>query len=104
MPRPTACFDRIIPGVGNLASRSFGMHHLVALVQGQTLAAVKYHLKTKLGISKENYKHCKAYIIYGTGQGSSDSPTVWLVISSILFDCYELKAFGAIFESPDCTV
>jgi hypothetical protein len=100
----TACYDRIIPGVGNLASRAFGMHRFVALVQGKTLEEVRYHLKTKLGISDENYKHCDIYPIYGTGQGSGNSPTVWLVISSILFDCYESKAFGATFESPDRTL
>jgi hypothetical protein len=97
----TACYDRIIPGVGNLASRAHGMHKFVALVQGHTLEEVRYHLKTKLGISTENYQHCKTSPIYGTGQGSGNSPTVWLVISSILFDCYESKAHGAIFESPD---
>jgi hypothetical protein len=54
----TACYDRIIPGIGNLASRSFGMHRFIALVQGRTLEEVKYHLKTKLGVSEENYQHC----------------------------------------------
>jgi hypothetical protein len=28
----------------------------------------------------------------------------WLVIRSILFDCYESKAFGTTFKSPDWTV
>lgn len=51
----TACYDRIIPGVGNLASRSFGMHRSVALVQGETLEDVRYHLKTKMGVTDENY-------------------------------------------------
>jgi hypothetical protein len=97
----TACYDRIIPGVGNLASRAHGMHKFVALVQGHTLEEVRYHLKTKLGISTENYQHSKISPIYGTGQGSGNSPTVWLVISSILFNCYESIAHGAIFESPD---
>jgi hypothetical protein len=87
-----ACYNRIIPGVGNLASRAHGMHKFVALVQGKTLEDVRYHLKTKLGISAENYQHCQISLIYGTGQGSGNSPTVWLVISSILFNCYESKA------------
>ena len=77
------------------------MHRYVALVQGETLEEVKYHLKTKIGITEESYQHCKLYPIYGTGQGSGNSPTIWLVISSVLFKCYEDKAYGAIFESPD---
>jgi hypothetical protein len=68
------------------------------------LEDIQYHLKTQLGISEENYKHCQCFPIYGTGQGSGNSPTVWLVISSVLFNCYEEKAYGAVFESPDCTI
>jgi hypothetical protein len=96
-----ACYNRIIPGVGNLASCTQGMHRFVALVQGNTLEGVWYHLQTKLGICTENYQHCQIYPIYGAGQGSSNSPTVWLVISSILLNCYKSKAYGAVFESPD---
>ena len=100
----TACYDRIIPGLGNLASRSHGLHRCVALVQGHTLEDVRYHLKTNLGITEENYTHCEIYPIYGTGQGSGNSPTVWLVISSVLFNCYESRAHGALFESPDRSI
>ena len=100
----TACYDRILPGLGNLASRCHGLHRLVAIVQGATLEEVHYHLKTSLGITEDNYKHCDIHPIYGTGQGSGNSPTVWLVISSVLFNCYETKAHGALFESPDRSV
>ena len=100
----TACYDRIIPGVGNLASRSHGLHRNVAIVQGSTLQEVKYHLKTQLGVTDEYYQHCTISPIYGTGQGSGNSPTVWLVVSSILFRCYSATANGARFESPDGSV
>ena len=100
----TACYDRIIPGLGNLASRCHGLHRCVALVQGRTLQDVHYHLKTNLGITEENYHHCEIYPIYGTGQGSGNSPTVWLVVSSVLFNCYESRAHGALFESPDRSI
>ena len=97
----TACYDRIIPSLGNLASRGYGLHRCVALVQGSTLSEAKYHLKTKFGITEEFYRHCEFHPIYGTGQGSGNSPTIWLVISSVLFDSYESQAHGATFESPD---
>ena len=100
----TACYDRIIPGIGNLASRSHGLHRYVALVQGKTLEEVKYHLKTQLGVSEDFYQHCTVTPIYGTGQGSGNSPTIWLVVSSILFKCYSKRAFGARFESPDRSI
>ena len=97
----TACYDRIIPGVGNLASRCHGIHCQVALVQGISLEDVKYFLKTQLGISEESYQHCTITPIYGTGQGSGNSPKIWLVVSSILFKCYSERAHGARFETPD---
>ena len=97
----TACYDRIIPGVGNLASRSHGLHRNIAFVQGATLETVRYHLKTQLGVTDEHYQHCVIYPIYGTGQGSGNSPTIWLVVSSALFICYDARAFGARFETPD---
>jgi hypothetical protein len=100
----TACYDRIIPGVGNIASRAHGLHRTIALVQGTTLAKVKYHLKTQLGVTDNFYHHCTISPIYGTGQGSGNSPTVWLVVNSILFRCYSEKAHGARFESPDGTI
>jgi hypothetical protein len=59
---------------------------------GKTLEEVKYHLKTQLGVSEDHYKHYQISPVYGTGQGSGNSPTVWLVISSILFICYSEKA------------
>jgi hypothetical protein len=68
------------------------------------LKEVRYHLKTQLGVSDEHYKHCQILPVYGTGQGSGNSPTVWLVISSILFTCYSKKAHGATFESPDKSI
>jgi hypothetical protein len=100
----TACYDRIIPGLGNLASRSHGLNQTIAIVQGKTLSDVRYHLKTQLGVTDKFYQHSTISPIYGTGQGSGNSPTVWLVISSILFWCYSATAHGARFESPDGAV
>jgi hypothetical protein len=51
----------------------------------------------------EHSQHCARFPIYSTGQGSGNSPMVWLVISSILFDCCEDKAHSSTFESPDGT-
>jgi hypothetical protein len=38
--------------------------------------------------------------IYGTGQGSGNSPTVWLFISATLFDVYSEQAHDAFFQDP----
>eukprot|EP00957_Ditylum_brightwellii_P148094 11275449-Ditylum_brightwellii.AAC.1 len=66
-----------------------------------TLQEARFKLKTVLGISEEFYQHCQAFPIYGTGQGSTNSPTIWFFINSTLFDIHEAKAHGATFTMPD---
>ncbi|MEM7284523.1 MAG: hypothetical protein AAF438_23235, partial [Pseudomonadota bacterium] len=67
----------------------------------RTLQDAKYKLKTSLGVSENFYSHCTVYPIYGTGQGSGNSPAIWCFISNTLFDCFEERAHGATFESPN---
>ena len=100
----TSCYDRIPCFLANVVSRKFGMHRRVCIVHGTTLAEARYHLKTKLGISEEFVQHCRAHPLFGTGQGSGNSPMYWLFISSTLFDVYESKATGATYESHDKTL
>ena len=42
--------------------------------------------------------------IYGSGQGSGNSPGLWCAISSVLFDVYKQQGCGASFYSPDKTI
>jgi hypothetical protein len=73
----------------------------VVFVHASTLAETKYKLKTSLGVSDEFYKNCDAYPIYGTGQGSGNSPAIWFIVSSMLFSRHQEKAHGAFFCTPD---
>jgi hypothetical protein len=84
-----------------LISRKYGLHRNVAAVCGTTLAEVHYKIKTMLGVSEESYLHCSAHPIYGTGQGSRNLATCWLLRCSTLFDCYKTQAHGASYESVD---
>jgi hypothetical protein len=97
----TSCYDRIPCFLANVASRKYGMHCKVCIVQGRALQEARYHLKTKLGISKSFIKHSTQFPWFGTGQGSGNSPMVWLFICSTLFDTYEEHAHGSTYESPD---
>jgi hypothetical protein len=65
----TSSYNRIIPWMASLFSRSHGLHRNVCLVHARTLQEARYLLKTQLGISEESYSHCRAFPIYGTGQG-----------------------------------
>jgi hypothetical protein len=96
----TSCYDCIIPWMASLLSRSHGLHRNVCLVHARTLQEARYLLKKPL-ISDESYSHCRAFPIYGTGQGPGNSPMIWCFISSMLFDIYQEHALGASYASPD---
>jgi hypothetical protein len=96
----SSCYDRIIPSIASLAG-SYGQHQALCFIHGTFLQQAKYVLKTKLGLSDEEYSHCRLHPIYGTGQGSANSPVIWALISSRLFDAQAARAYGATFVSPD---
>ena len=96
-----SCYDRIIPALASLIGRKFGLHKNVVFVHANTLEETKYKLKTSMGVSEEFYANCKAFPIYGTGQGSGNSPAIWCIVSSVLFSCHQDRAHGAYFCTPD---
>eukprot|EP00957_Ditylum_brightwellii_P172890 13162357-Ditylum_brightwellii.AAC.1 len=96
----TACYDRIVPNINDLIGQKKGLHRNLTFVHALTLAEAKFKLKTALGVSDDFYQHCQAFPIYGTGQGSTNSPTIWLIISSILFDIHEKLGKYATFCNP----
>eukprot|EP00957_Ditylum_brightwellii_P122831 9366730-Ditylum_brightwellii.AAC.1 len=62
------------------------------------MAEAKFKLKTALWVSNDYYQHCEAFPIYGRGQGSTNLPTIWLIISSTLFDIHKELSNGATFS------
>jgi hypothetical protein len=54
-----------------------------------------------LGLPDEDYPHCHLHPIYGTGQGNTNSPVIWVQISSRLFDAHTTRERGANFVNPD---
>ena len=63
-----------------------------------------FKLKLSTKVSNEAYRHCKQLPIYGTGQGSGNSPVIWCFVSSKPFQCYEDEAHGMMFYSPDGSI
>eukprot|EP00957_Ditylum_brightwellii_P209094 15360283-Ditylum_brightwellii.AAC.1 len=51
-----------------------------------------------LGVSEDYYQHCDTFPIYGTGQSSTSLPTLWLIISSTLFNIHKELINGATFS------
>ena len=97
----TACYDRIVPNLAMVTSRTFGVPDEVTATNASTLLHAKYRIRTDLGLADESYSHCQSYPIYGTGQGSGNSPAIWCFLSSILYDSYDGNAFKACYSFPD---
>jgi hypothetical protein len=99
----TACYDRIVPNLAVLASRQFGVHSKITASNAHTLEGASYHVCTELGVSDVGYQHNEESPIFGTGQGSANSPAIWCFISSVLYQCYNKLATPASYCSPDNT-
>ena len=99
----TSCYDRIIPNLAMMVSKKFGVPLQATMSNVQTLKNAEYRIRTELGIADTGYKHSDEHPIYGTGQGSGNSPMIWCFLSSILFDCYEQVSTSAHYCRPDRT-
>jgi hypothetical protein len=86
-----------------LASRRFGVPKEVTACNARTLEEAKYHIRTKLGVSSTGYQHSEENPIFGTGQGSANSPAIWCFILSLLYQCYDTLAVPASYCSLDRT-
>ena len=95
----TSCYDRIIVSLASIVI--YVMNRKTLALQAATLQQALFLLKTSSGISTTHYSPSDRFPIFGTGQGSGNSPSIWLFISSTLFDTHNSLAHGATFVSPD---
>jgi hypothetical protein len=62
---------------------------------------MKYFVKTAHGISSEFYRVLCNYLLYGTGQGSGASPSIWLSLVIVLLNSLMILALLAMsFADP----
>ena len=94
------CFDRMLPSLVSVTNRSYGLPLELSRLHGATLKATRYYLRTPRGVSSTYYSHDADFPIYGTGQGSGNSPVLWLLLSASLFDIHTSQAFGATLKDP----
>lgn len=97
----TSCYDRIIPSLAGLTSMAMGMSSENVAANTKTLQYARYHLKMGNKVNPSSYSHMNPSEVYGSGQGSGNSPFLWCLISSVLFDCFADKCVGATYVSPD---
>ena len=99
----TSCYDRIVPNLAMIVSRKFGVPESVTRTNASTLEKAEYRIRTDLGLAPNGYAHSEEFPIYGTGQGSANSPAIWLFLSVALYMCYDELAAAANYCAPDKT-
>jgi hypothetical protein len=73
----TACYDRIIPNLAMMVSKKYGVPPLTTVTNAKTLQQADYRIRTDSGVATTGYQHSEEWPIYGTGQGSGNSPMIW---------------------------
>ena len=101
----SACYDRIIVMLGMLAARRCGMPENAVRTHAAALLMMKYVVKTIHGISEENYQGTVFEPLFGTGQGSGASPSVWLTLVVIMMNTIDRVIPERMsFTSPDGSI
>ena len=85
----SACYDRIIVALGMLAARRCGMPKNAIRLHSEALQFMRYAVKTIYGVSDSNYSGTIFEPLFGTGQGSGASPSVWLSLVVILLHTFD---------------
>ncbi|KAI2496027.1 hypothetical protein MHU86_18500 [Fragilaria crotonensis] len=101
----SACFDRIIVAIGMLAARWCGMPVEAVRTHSKALALMQYMVKTVYEVSDGLYGGTTFEPLFGTGQGSGASPSVWLSLVVLLLNTLEKVVPERIhFKSADGTI
>jgi hypothetical protein len=99
-----SCYDRIVMLVASLCSQKMGMPKEACELFLKTLDKVRYHIKTKTGISDESYGTTEDLTMHGPGQGGRGSPSIWVTISSIIMECLRERSTGMTVSDPKAEV
>ena len=97
-----ACYNQVIAEISLLAAISQGQYPNMVLINTWALQEAQYYIQGNLNETKDDmYQHSSAHPIYGTGQGCAKSPTVWCLLSLVLFKAHNKLARGSYFCQPD---
>lgn len=99
-----SCYDRIVANFALLVSHKFGVPKEYCETVGNTLRNMQFSIRTAMEDSSQTYRHGIDTPIHGVGQGGAASPAFWLIVSSIMFDCYQKRATGMTLTDPTNTI
>jgi hypothetical protein len=80
----SACYDCIIVALGMLAVHRSGMPSNAIQLHAEALQSMYYTVKSAFGVSTGGYTGTNLEPLFGTGQGSGVSPSIWLSLKIVM--------------------
>lgn len=81
-----ACFDRIIPSHGLMATERLGMPKSAAKCMLAIILAINFYVHTAYGVSSNFFTTTSTILILGVLQGSVAAPCIWMYVSHVLLN------------------
>jgi hypothetical protein len=96
----TACYDRMVPALIWLGYFKAGATWNIVQLFALALLNLKYFIVTAFGISLLANQHSDLSQFLGPGQGATDAPFAWALISTYLICAYKKQAHGCTLKDP----
>ena len=89
-----ACFDRIIPSIGLMATERLGMPPTASACMLATIQGMKFFIRTAHGVSPGFFTSTLSTLILGVLQAIRVAPCIWLSISCVLLHALSSHTTG----------
>ena len=89
-----ACFDRIIPSIGLMATKQLGMPPTASACMLATIQGMKFFICTAHGVTPGFFTSTLSALILGVLPGSGAAPCIWLSISCVLLHALSTHTTG----------
>jgi hypothetical protein len=85
------CYDRIISGTALLYNQRLRYSKNSVKMLGKLWGELEHHISTGFGVSDILYSSTVQKLLYGIGQESCASPTMWALLSQLILPALEEK-------------
>ena len=98
-----ACFDRIIPSLGLMATESLGMPQHATASMLATIKGMHFFIQTAYSFSPGFYTSTATALILGVFQGSGATPCIWKSLRCTLLQAFQSYTTGFQATCPSNT-
>ena len=94
----TDCYDQILPHMLSMIYEKMSLPQQTCHWLIRALVKIQYHMQTMHGIYERVSQSDEQGAIFGIGQGATDTPDGWLLVSTILSKMYDKIATGCTLQ------